>query len=102
MGEATRGKGHKNQKAQQQQSNVSCLKHTELECLCTNAYSFINKFSEFKEIIKLCDFKKSHKLNYLWQIMTCFITLIKMELEALYMYVHKLLHAATFLSLKST
>ena len=48
VGEATRGKGHKNQKAQQQQSNVSCLKHTELKCFYTNADSFINKFSEFK------------------------------------------------------
>ena len=58
MGEATRGKGHKNQKAQQQQkSNASCLKQTELECLYTNADSLINKFSAFKERIKLCDFK---------------------------------------------
>ena len=38
--------------------NASCLKHTELKCIYryNNADSFINKFSEFKEIIKLCDF----------------------------------------------
>ena len=55
VGEATQGKGHKNQKEQQQQN--SCLKYTELECLYTNADSFINKFSAFKERIKLSDFK---------------------------------------------
>ena len=34
------------------------MKHTELKCIYwyNNADSFINKFSEFKEIIKLCDF----------------------------------------------
>ena len=48
----TRKHNNNNNNNNNNKSNVSCLKHNELESLYTNADSFINKFSEFKEIIK--------------------------------------------------
>ena len=57
VGEATRAKAQQNHKTKQvqQKRNVSCF--TEFKCLYTNADSFMNKLSEFKERIKLCDYK---------------------------------------------
>ena len=92
------------------------MKYTELECLYTIADSFINKFSEFKERIKLSDFKIMGITEVKPKNQRFPITPTELSLEGYDMfhninedgvrgtalYVHKSLHAAPFLSLQST
>ena len=118
MGEATRAKGQQIHKTKQvqQKSNVSCF--TEFKCLYTNADSFMNKLSEFKERIKLCDYKimgirhtEVKPKNQRFAITPTELSLEEYDLfhnlndngvRGTALYVHKSLHAAPFLSIKST
>ena len=116
VGEATRAKAQQNHKTKQvqQKRNVSCF--TEFKCLYTNADSFMNKLSEFKERIKLCDYKimgitEVKPKNQRFAITPTELSLEEYDLfhnlndngvRGTALYVHKSLHAAPFLSIKST